>query len=145
MLGASWSFTVTSWSQLVVLPLVSTAVQCTVVVPCGKVLGASLVTVSNPQLSLVATGTPRLTPLAVHRPGSVCTSVRLAGQVMLGASWSLTVTNWSQLVVLPEVSTAVQWTVVVPCGKVAGASLVTVKRPQLSLVALGTPRSTPVA
>src|ERR1700758_1311686 len=84
IVGGSWSMTVTVWSQVAVLPLVSTAVQCTVVVPCGKVAGASLVTVNSPQLSLVAKGTPRRTPLAVHRPGSVCTSVRLAGQVIVG-------------------------------------------------------------
>jgi hypothetical protein len=43
----------------------------------------------------------------------------LAGQVMLGFSLSLTVTVKLQEPVLPEVSVAVQVTVVVPFGNIA--------------------------
>src|SRR6185295_487128 len=114
------------------------------VFPCAYTSGALLVTVSNPQLSLVATGTPSTTPLAVHRPASVLT-VTLAGQVIVGASWSSTVTTCAQVCRLPLVSTAVQVTVVFPCAYTSGALLVTVSNPQLSLVATGTPSTTPLA
>jgi len=46
------------------------------------------------------------------------TEVTLAGQVMAGGCVSLTVTVNLQIFVLPEVSVAVQVTVVVPFGKV---------------------------
>lgn len=42
----------------------------------------------------------------------------LEGQVIVGACWSTTVTVKVQLFVLPEVSVAVQVTVVVPFGNV---------------------------
>ena len=44
-------------------------------------------------------------------------TVKLAGQVMWGASSSSTVTVKEQLALLPAVSVAVQWTVVMPVGK----------------------------
>src|SRR5437660_1142769 len=101
----------------------SATVQVTVVVPTGKLAGASLVTVATPQLSPV-TGVPSLTPLAAHLPASTLT-VTAAGQVMVGFSASFTVTFWAQVAVLPEVSVTVHVTVVSPAGKVAGALLVT--------------------
>jgi hypothetical protein len=60
---------------------------------------------------------------------------------MAGASLSLTVTNCSQVVLLPAASTTVQVTVVTPIGKVAGASLETDATVQLSDVT-GVPRAT---
>jgi len=44
-------------------------------------------------------------------------AVTLAGQLMWGASSSSTVTVKEQLTLLPVVSVAVQWTVVMPFGK----------------------------
>ena len=44
--------------------------------------------------------------------------------VITGTSLSVTITNWSQVSVLPEASSAVQVTIVVPIGNIAGALLV---------------------
>ena len=63
-------------------------------------------------------------------------AVTLAGQVMWGASSSLTVTVKEQLALLPAASVAVQWTVVMPSGKrlpLAGMQLMLAPA-QLSLV-----------
>ena len=57
---------------------------------------------------------------------------------------NLTVTVCVQVIVFPLVSTAVQVTVVTPLLNCAGALLVTVRIPQLSL-AVGAPSATPVA
>src|SRR5439155_13628137 len=67
-----------------------------------------------------------------------------AGQVICGGSLSVTVTVcWHELL-LPPRSVTVHVTVVTPMGNCAGASLVTVPTPQLS-VATGVPRATPEA
>jgi hypothetical protein len=113
MLGASSSVTVIICSQVVLLPAASTTVQVTVVTPIGKVAGASLVTEATVQLSDVI-GEP-IARVAKHWPASA-TVVRSAGQVMAGASLSLTVTNCSQVVLFPAASTTVQVTVVTPFG-----------------------------
>src|SRR5438876_879469 len=55
--------TVTDCAQLLVLPRASVTVQCTIVVPAGNCVGASLMTVVAPQLSEVA-GVPSATPVA---------------------------------------------------------------------------------
>jgi hypothetical protein len=65
------------------------------------------------QLS-VAVAVPGLT-CAAQVPGSVL-AVMLAGQLIVGFSLSVTVTVWSQDELLPELSVAVQWIVVVPFG-----------------------------
>jgi hypothetical protein len=67
--------------------------------------------------------------------GQVGSSVWLAGQVIAGGCVSLTVTVNEQLAVLPLVSVAVQFTVVVPFGNVEPlAGLQTATTPgQLSL------------
>ena len=63
------------------------------------------------QLSEVE-GVPKETPVAVQ-PSLVNTATS-AGQVMVGATLSVTVTSWLQVAVLPEPSVTVQVTVVVP-------------------------------
>jgi hypothetical protein len=68
-------------------------------------------------------------------------SAMSAGQLMVGASLSTTVTRCTQVAVLPEVSVAVQVTEVVPLGKTVGASLATLARPQLS-AAVAVPKLT---
>lgn len=93
------------------------------------------------QLSPVV-AVPRATPLAVQRPASALT-VTLAGAVMLGAWLSVTVTVCEAVAVLPEASVAVQITVVVPSGKVAGALLDAVAEQLSATVAL--PSDTPLA
>src|SRR5206468_3235359 len=104
--GASVSLTVTVKVQALVLPLVSVAVQVTVVAPSAKglPLAGTHAEVTPGQLSdAVAV---KMT-LLVQLPGAVLT-VLFAGQVMLGACVSLTVTVNVQAFVLPLVSVAVQ-------------------------------------
>jgi hypothetical protein len=67
-----------------------------------------------------------------------------AGQLIVGFTLSVTVTFWVQVAVLPLLSVTVQVTVVTPIGKAAGALLVTLATPQLSLVT-GVPKATPLA
>jgi hypothetical protein len=97
--------------QLVLLPEVSVAVQVTVVVPIGKVEPeAGLQTKPTPGQLSETTGAK----VALAPAGQVGSFTMLPGQVMAGGCVSLTVTvNW-QLAVWPEVSVAVQLTVVVP-------------------------------
>src|SRR5207237_9721681 len=105
-----------------VLPEASVAVPAPMVVPFGNWVGASLTALCPGQLSPVV-GAPSATLLAALPISSVGTSVRFAGQVMVGFSWSWTVTLWVQLAVLPEASVTVQVTMVVPLGNWVGASL----------------------
>src|SRR2546422_10227533 len=67
-----------------------------------------------------------------------------AGQVIVGTWLSRTTTRCWQVAVLPLLSVPVQVTRLVPVGNCAGALLVIVTVPQLSLV-VGLPRATPVA
>src|SRR5438876_251645 len=118
MLGGWTSLTVTVKVQALVLPLVSVAVQVTVVIPFGKAkpLVGRQATVAPGQLS-VAEGAAKLTT-AVHWFRSVPVTT-LAGQPpMTGFSVSFTVTVNVQAFVLPAPSVAVQVTVVVPLMKV---------------------------
>ncbi len=138
MLGASLSDTVTVWVHVLLFPAASTTVQVTVVTPIGKVAGALFVTDATAQLSAV-TGDPRAT-VAKQSSASVV-AVMLAGQTMLGASLSDTVTVWVHVLLFPAASTTVQVTVVTPIGKVAGALFVTDATAQLSAVT-GDPRAT---
>jgi hypothetical protein len=93
------------------------------------------------QLSPV-TGLPKTTLIAVQP--ALAETVTSAGQVIVGAWVSVTVTLCEQVAVFPLVSTAVQITVVTPLLNCADALLLTVCIPQLSLV-LGVPSATPVA
>src|SRR5260370_11446865 len=63
---------------------------------------------------------------------------------MEGGWLSVTTTSCGQVAVLPRESVAVQMTVLVPTGNIAGALLVTVTAPQLS-EAVGVPSVTLVA
>ncbi|CAA9194179.1 hypothetical protein FLACOL7796_00001 [Flavobacterium collinsii] len=67
--------------QVSIFPATSLAVHVTVVIPIGKLDGASLVTVTE-QLSLVV-GVPKATPVAIHEPASAKT-VTLVGHVIVG-------------------------------------------------------------
>src|ERR1043166_8395682 len=120
----------------------SVAVQVTIVVPTGKLAGASLLMSATVQLSEVV-GAPRSTPVATHWPVSAST-VTAAGQVIEGAWSSVTVTDCWHVAELPCTSVTVQVTVVVPTGNCAGASLLTLAMPQLSET-LGESRATPEA
>src|SRR6266478_1323082 len=116
--------------QVAVLPWESVAVQITVLVPTGNIAGALLVTVTTPQLSDTV-GVLSVTLVAPHRPGEA-TTVTSAGQVIEGGWLSVTITSCGQVAVLPWESAAVQITVFVPTGNIAGALLVTGTAPQLS-------------
>ena len=81
--------TVTCWVAVALLPDVSTAVQVTVVIPSGKVAGASFVTFAMATSSL-AVAIPMATVLAVLVPGSVLTATS-GGPVIVGGVVSTTV------------------------------------------------------
>src|SRR5713101_7051483 len=130
MEGGWLSVTITSCGQVAVLPCESVAVQITVLVPTGKIAGALLDTVTTPQLS-EKVGVPSVTLVAPQRPGEA-TTVTSAGQVIEGGWLSVTITSCGQVAVLPCESVAVQITVFVPTGNIAGALLFTVTVPQLS-------------
>jgi hypothetical protein len=141
IVGFVLSFTVTSCVTVVTLPLLSVTVHVTVVFPSWNTLGASLVTLVIVQLS-VAVGVPNATLNATHELFAATTTA--AGAVTTGACVSLTVTVCVAVDTFPLLSVTVQFTVVVPNGKIAGALLVTVATPQLSAV-VGVPNTTVVA
>src|SRR5258708_2794606 len=120
----------TGCGQVAVLPCESVAVQITVLVPTGNIAGAWFVTVTALQLSETV-GVLSVTLVAPHRPGEATTATS-AGQVIEGGWLSVTITSCGQVVVLPCESVAVQITVFVPTGNIAGALLVTVTAPQVS-------------
>ena len=90
IVGSSISVTVTFWLQVAMFPEPSVTVQVTTVTPIGNSTGALLVTDATAQLSAV-TGTPKATPLAVQKPGSVFAATS-AGQVIVGFRLSTIVT-----------------------------------------------------
>src|SRR6266446_6923999 len=143
MLGAWLSTTITSWVQLLELPCTSVTVQTTALVPTPYGSLPSLTTVLTPQLSPLI-GVPSTTLVALHWPRSALT-VTAAGQLMLGAWLSTTITCWVQLPELPCTSVTVQTTALVPTGYGSLPSLTTVLTPQLSFVLPGTPSATPLA
>src|ERR1051326_6070471 len=111
--GACVSLIVTVNVQALVRPLVSVAVQVTVVTPLAKVeaLAGEQATATPGQLS-VAPGNAHVTFDLVHWPASVM-SVMFAGQALItGVSVSLIVTVNAQALVFPAPSVAVQVTVV---------------------------------
>src|SRR5260370_6116275 len=114
----------------------------TVLVPTGKIAGALLVTVTEPQLSATV-GLPRATLVAPHIPGEAKT-VTSAGHEIVGGWLSVTITSCEQGAVLLLPSVTVQITVLVPTGKNGGALLVTVTTLQLSAT-VGVPSPTLVA
>jgi hypothetical protein len=122
-----------------VFPAASVTVHVTVVVPDGKLAGALFVTDATVQLSPV-TGTPKTTPEAVQEFKSVATVI-LGGAVFKGAMVSDTVISWVAETVFPAASEICHTTAVIPSVKTAGALLVGMPTPQLS-VADATPIST---
>src|SRR2546427_5618664 len=99
MTGAWLSTTITVWVQLLKLPCTSVTVQTTALVPTPYGSLASLTTLATPQLSPLV-GVPSTTLVALQEPRSVLT-VTAAGQLMLGAWSSTTITCWVQLLALP--------------------------------------------
>src|SRR5207342_2010860 len=116
----------------------SVADQWIVVTPTGKVAGASLVRSTTPTTS-VAVAVPWGTTVC----GPVASRVASAGGVTTGAVVSRTVTRLVAVPMLWAASVAVQWIVVTPTGKVAGASLVIATTPTAS-VAVALPWGTDV-
>ena len=102
------------------LPDSSSAVQVTTVSPNGNTFGASLVIITSLIISS-AIGEINSTMLLVDDVASVTIS---SSCNILGDVVSTIVTNCVPDTELPEVSVAVQVTIVSPRGNVSGASLV---------------------
>jgi hypothetical protein len=117
MVGASVSFTVTINEQVAVLPEPSVTKKAFEVTPLGKLLPlaspAVWFSVAPAQLSLKFT---EYVTIAAHWPGSLLTTT-LAGQLIVGASVSFTVTVNEQVAVLPEPSVTTKAFAVTPLGK----------------------------
>ena len=113
--GLVVSGTMTRWTQVLELPLVSVTVHLTRFVPAAKSDGALLVSEATAQLSLVA-GVPNAT-LVAPQP-ELADTVTSAGQVISGSSVSLMVTVKVQVLLLPLASSAMFVTVVTPSGNV---------------------------
>src|SRR4051812_37091224 len=113
--GSSLSFTVTLNEHVLIFPEASVAVTFTIVVPIANTdpEAAEVVTVAE-QLSVAVALKVTTAP---HEPGSEFT-VMSAGQLITGASLSVTVIVNELLVVFPDASVAIPVTVVVPIGKV---------------------------
>src|SRR5439155_24007852 len=114
------SLTATICFARVGLPLLSVTVQVTVVSPLGNLSGASLETLATAQLSPV-TALPRSTPVEYFSTRRSSDLLRLAGAVMVGFSWSLTVTICVAVSELPLLSVTVQVTVVLIVREWCGA------------------------
>ena len=100
------------------LPLLSVAVQVTVVEPSGKLLpeAGSQTTLTESSQSSVAVG--RSNSTWIDSPIELHSTTRSSGQVISGVIVSAaTVTLKVQELELPEASVAVAVTVVVPTGK----------------------------
>src|SRR5437899_696269 len=97
----------------------SVTVQTTGLVPVPNVrsASASLTTLATSQLSLVASGVPITTLLTVHRPRSVLVKTS-AGQAIMGGSVSMVVTVNVQFVLWPQLSVAMQLTMLIPTPNV---------------------------
>src|SRR6185503_16966085 len=142
IVGCWLSVTITRCWQVAVFPLLSVAVQVTRLVPTANCAGALLLIATVPQLSL-AVGLPKTTPVAKQAPAFALT-VTSAGQVIAGCWLSVTMTRCWQVAVFPLLSVAVQVTRFVPTANCAGALLLIVTAPQLSLT-VGLPKTNPVA
>ena len=137
IVGAVASFTVTVKVQVLLLPLLSLAVQFTVVNPRLKVepLGGTQVRLVTAQLSVAVT-VKFTTWLQV--PAAVLV-VTFPEQVRAGAAASFTVTVKLQLLLFPLASCVVQVMVVVPRIKAVplGGRQVTLVKVQLSVALVG--------
>src|SRR5574343_610706 len=141
IVGFVASVTVTNCVAVAVFPEPSTTVHVTVVVPNANTAGASLLTLTTEQLSVV-TAFPNTKPVVVQ-PVLVVVLIAI-GATIVGNSLSSTVTTCVAVAVLPEPSTIVHVTVVVPNKNTAGASLLTLATEQLSAVT-ALPNTTAVA
>jgi hypothetical protein len=106
MTGGVMSRTVRVWTQLVLLPQRSVAVQVramTKVLPQFVVMTSLNVTFAAPQRSVAVA-----TPFGAVLVSAGQSKVRLTGQVMVGAVMSRTVIICVQLTLLPHSSVAVQ-------------------------------------
>jgi hypothetical protein len=117
--GPSRSLIVTVNVQALVLPLVSVAVQVTVVTPLANVepLAGTQATKTPGQLS-VAEGSLQVTFVFEHVPESVLPVMFDGHEPITGFSVSFTVTVKEQVEKKPTLFVAPQFTVVVPLGKV---------------------------
>src|SRR5262245_10749080 len=118
VIDGGWvSLMVTGKEHSALFPTASVAVQVTSVSPFGNSEpdGGTQLTVAPGQLSVAVAA--KLTLTAPHWPGSVLLTM-FAGQRTVGGCVSLIVTLKLQFVLLPEVSVAVQLTVVKPLAKV---------------------------
>jgi hypothetical protein len=129
--GTCASTTVTFCVQEAVLPFTSVLVIVKIVTPIGKLVGALLIVLNTPQLS-VTVGFPKFTFVATQLLGSVF-NTRSAGQVITGAFASVTITCCVHVAVLPLMSVAVIVNVVVPIGKFVGALFMIEAMAQLSV------------
>ena len=101
------------------MPEVSVAVQVTIVSPRGNDSGASLEIDEIPIISS-AIESSKITLFSCSDTASIITD---SGTSILGDVVSTTVTSWVSDAELPEVSVAVQVTIVSPRGNDSGASL----------------------
>ena len=124
------STTETVWVAVAEFPDESVAVHVTTVSPSGKVSGASLVTVSTWIISY-AVASPSSTSVS-ERP--VASTIISEGREISGPLVSTIVTTWVSVETLPDVSTTVHVTVVLPNGNESGISLVTDSIPTWSVV-----------
>jgi hypothetical protein len=129
IVGFVLSRTVTICVAVAIFPALSVAVQVTVVFPIGKAAGALFVTTTAEQLSL-ATGNPKLTPVAVHP--ALAFTIFGAGAVITGFELSTTVTVCVAVLIFPLPSVTVQVTIVVPKAYTAVPLLITAAIEQLS-------------
>ena len=147
--GGVVSTTVTVELALAWWPRLSVPCQVTVVSPSGKIAGASLVRsgaaaesrtlteLSQTAMSLLVIGEP---------PGLVASAVSGAGVVIaIVVVAPLTVTVEVLVEIRPAASVDVQVTVVVPLGKIAGASLVRIGFRSTSSVAEAPPSQATMA
>src|SRR5919108_1724807 len=130
--GAVVSRTVTEAVALAKLPKRSVALKVTtVVVFSANIAGASLVRTGTAAVSVARAraSQPAMSELPRGEPAvCVASTVMSAGGVtVIVVVAPTTVTIELELAVLPDASVAVQVTVVVPPGKTAGASLVTIR------------------
>ena len=131
IVGVVVSITVTFWTEIAKFPALSVTVQVTVVIPVGKLEGASWVTLATEQLS-EEVGSPKSIPVATQELLDVEVIIS-AGATLIGAVVSETVTNWMAETIFPELSVTCHTTGVTPIEKSAGALLVRLKTPQLSV------------
>ena len=125
MLGTVVSTTVTLWVAVTELPDESIAVHVITVSPSGNVSGESLVTESTWIISYIVASPISTTVFEIP----VASTITSEGAIISGIVVSIIVTSWVLVEILPDVSTAVHVTVVLPNENESGLSLVTDSMP----------------